>query len=114
MCAALNVKQLPAYDLLKSKTEETTKEYPVMNFTEMLEKKYIEPSFIIDPLLREKTTTQISGDYGSGKTHLGLKLAIDISQGFSFLPETKRVVIMVSTLRKKLPILYVVSFLLLI
>ena len=111
LCAALNVKQLPAYDLLKSETEETTKPYPVMNFTEMLEKKYIQPSFIADPLLREKTTTQISGDYGSGKTHLGLKLAIDISQGFSFLPEdTNKSIGGYEWYRhcgKKLPILYV-------
>ena len=111
MCAALNVKQLPAYDLLKSETEENTKPYPVMNFTEMLEKKYIEPSFIKDPLLREKTTTQISGDYGSGKTHLGLKLALDISQGFSFLPkDTNKSTGGYEWYRhcgKKLPILYV-------
>ena len=35
-------------------------------------------------IVREKTVTQISGDYGSGKTHLGLLLAISISQGWNF------------------------------
>ena len=63
------------------------KNYPIIDFSQMLEINYPEPKFLLDPLIRDKTVTQISGDYGSGKTHIGLKTAIDISQGFSFLPE---------------------------
>jgi hypothetical protein len=50
----------------------------------MLEIKYPLPLWVLNPLVREKTVTQISGDYGSGKTHLGLLLAISISQGWDF------------------------------
>ena len=53
----------------------------------MLETKYPEPKFLLDPLIRDKTVTQISGDYGSGKTHIGLKTAIDISQDLVFYLE---------------------------
>ena len=60
----------------------------------------------------EKTVTQISGDYGSGKTHLGLKLALDISQGYSFLPEESYIQRTIANgytwyRSKKRPILYV-------
>ena len=87
LCKSLGVKQLPAYDLLKNESQEEIKDYPMKDFNDVLNEKYTQPSFISNPILREKTVTQISGDYGSGKTHLGLKLALDISQGYSFLPE---------------------------
>jgi hypothetical protein len=91
LCKALGVKNLSSYDLLKTtveeKEEEPEKNYPIISFDKMLEISYPQPEFILDPLVREKTVTQISGDYGSGKTHVGLKLAVDISQGFSFLLE---------------------------
>lgn len=85
----LKLKSIPAYDLLKNKDEfqeepEVIKDYPIIDFDKMLNTKYPEPKFLLDPILREKTVTQISGDYGSGKTHLGLKLAIDLSQGWEF------------------------------
>ena len=87
----LNLKSIPAYDLLKADKDDAEvaefKNYPIIDFSQMLETKYPEPKFLLDPLIRDKTVTQISGDYGSGKTHIGLKTAIDISQGFSFLPE---------------------------
>ena len=76
-----------SYDLLKTNVEETEKplkEYPLIDFGQMLNIDYPVPKFILDPIIREKTVTQISGDYGSGKTHVGLKLALDISQGLSF------------------------------
>ena len=85
LCSYLKIKQLPAYDLFKSNVEEI-KNYPVRTFGQMLHTKYPEPKFIAEPILREKTVMQISGDYGSGKTHLGLKLALDVSQGWSFFP----------------------------
>ena len=90
LCKSLGVKQLPAYDLLKKESEdpkEEIRDYPMKDFNDVLNENYPQPSFISDPIMREKTVTQISGDYGSGKTHLGLKLALDISQGYSFLVE---------------------------
>jgi len=83
----LKLKSIPAYDLLKDNVEEepeVIKDYPIIDFNKMLNTKYPEPKFLLDPILREKTVTQISGDYGSGKTHLGLKLSIDLSQGWGF------------------------------
>ena len=87
LCAALGVKTIPAFDLLKTNVEETEKplkDYPIISFDKMLEINYPKPKFLLNPLIREKTVTQISGDYGSGKTHLGLLLAISISQGWNF------------------------------
>ena len=75
-----------SYDLFKTNVEETKefKPYPVISFDKMLNINYPKPKFLLQHLIREKTVTQISGDYGSGKTHLGLLLAISISQGWSF------------------------------
>ena len=88
LCAALGVKNIPSYDLFKINVEEKEKEpdrkYPLISFDKMLEIKYPLPLWVLNPLVREKTVTQISGDYGSGKTHLGLLLAISISQGWDF------------------------------
>ena len=87
LCAALGVKTIPAFDLLKTNVEEKEKplkDYPIISFDKMLEINYPKPKFLLNPLIREKTVTQISGDYGSGKTHLGLLLAISISQGWNF------------------------------
>ena len=87
LCKALKVKTLNSYDLLKTNVEEeeeVEKVYPLISFDQMLEINYPKPKFLLLPLVREKTVTQISGDYGSGKTHLGLMLALAISQGWSF------------------------------
>ena len=87
LCAALGVKTIPAFDLLKTNVEEKEKplkDYPIISFDKMLHIEYPKPKFLLNPLIREKTVTQISGDYGSGKTHLGLLLAISISQGWNF------------------------------
>jgi hypothetical protein len=88
LCAALGVKNIPSYDLFKTNVEEKEKEpdrkYPLISFDKMLEINYPLPLWVLNPLVREKTVTQISGDYGSGKTHLGLLLAISISQGWDF------------------------------
>ena len=87
LCAALGVKTIPAFDLLKTNVEEKEKplkDYPIISFDKMLEINYPKPKFLLNPLIREKTVTHISGDYGSGKTHLGLLLAISISQGWNF------------------------------
>ena len=73
LCAALGVKTIPAFDLLKTNVEEKEKplkDYPIISFDKMLEINYPKPKFLLNPLIREKTVTQISGDYGSGKTHL--------------------------------------------
>jgi len=64
--------------------EEVEKVYPLISFDQMLEINYPKPKFLLMPLIREKTVTQISGDYGSGKTHLGLLLSLAISQGWNF------------------------------
>ena len=87
LCSYLGVKTIPAFDLLKTNVEEKEKplkDYPIISFDKMLEINYPKPKFLLNPLIREKTVTQISGDYGSGKTHLGLLLAISISQGWNF------------------------------
>ena len=75
-----------SYDLFKTNVEKSKefKPYPVISFDKMLNINYPKPKFLLQHLIREKTVTQISGDYGSGKTHLGLLLAISISQGWSF------------------------------
>ena len=87
LCKALKVKTLSSYDLLKTNVEEeeeVEKVYPLISFDQMLEINYPKPKFLLMPLIREKTVTQISGDYGSGKTHLGLLLSLAISQGWNF------------------------------
>ena len=39
----------------------------------MVNTEYPKPQFMLDPIIREKTVTQISGDYGSGKSMTGSK-----------------------------------------
>jgi KaiC/GvpD/RAD55 family RecA-like ATPase len=50
-----------------------------------LTQEYIEPKYILHPIIREKTITQISGGYGSGKTHFGLALALSVAHNRDFM-----------------------------
>ena len=78
---------LPAFDLIKKDND--VKEYkikfPMIDGSTLLNTTYVKPNFILDPILREKSITQISGGYGAGKTHLGLALALSVCHGRDFL-----------------------------
>ena len=80
---------LPAFDEIK-RTEEKEKidyeiTFPLINGHTLLSTKYDKPQPLLDPLVREKSITQISGGYGSGKTHFGLSIALAIAHGRDFL-----------------------------
>jgi hypothetical protein len=81
---------LPAFDLIKKNVKEEEEfddeqYYPIRNFGDMINTDYPNPKFLLDPIVREKTVVQISGDYGAGKTQFGIKLAICFSSGLDFL-----------------------------
>ena len=81
---------LPAFDLIKKNVEEEEEfddeqYYPIRNFGDMINTNYPNPKFLLDPIVREKTVTQISGDYGAGKTQFGIKAAISFASGLDFL-----------------------------
>ena len=80
----LNV-NLPAFDIIKPDAIDEDKHYPITSFQEMVQTKYPEPKFMLDPIIREKTVTQISGDYGSGKSMTGMQMAVCFSSGLDFL-----------------------------
>jgi hypothetical protein len=88
LSAKLGGVNLPAFDLIKKNVEEEFDEeqhYPIRNFGDMINTDYPNPKFLLDPIVREKTVVQISGDYGAGKTQFGIKLAICFSSGLNFL-----------------------------
>ena len=78
---------LPAFDLIKKDNDvkEYKIEFPMIDGSTLLNTTYVKPNFILDPILREKSITQISGGYGAGKTHLGLALALSVCHGRDFL-----------------------------
>ena len=102
---------LPALDLLKkdAKEEEAAaplKPYPLVDGNMLNVQEYPVPKFISYPLIRERTLNQFSGDYGSGKTHFGLSIALSIAhkQDFCFDPVKDRAAY---RCEKQNPILYV-------
>ena len=80
----LNV-NLPAFDIIKPDAHDEDKHYPINSFAEMVNTEYPKPQFMLDPIIREKTVTQISGDYGSGKSMTGMQMAVCFSSGLDFL-----------------------------
>jgi hypothetical protein len=78
--------ELKREDLLEDKEEkEERKPYPVISSREFSFIEYPPVEFVMEPLLTDKSTNQIFGGYGGGKTILGLGLAIHISSGLDFL-----------------------------
>ena len=105
------LENLPALDLLKkdAKEEEASaplKPYPLVDGNMLNVQEYPVPKFISYPLIRERTLNQFSGDYGSGKTHFGLSIALSIAhkQDFCFDPVKDRAAY---RCEKQNPILYV-------
>jgi len=84
---------LPAFDEIKPKEIKEEVElgnehidyYPLVNGSDLIHREYPKPHFILDPIIRERTVSQISGGYGAGKTHLGLSIALAIAHGRPFL-----------------------------
>ena len=92
---------LPAFDEIKRKEDKETNyeiTFPLIDGSTLLNTKYTKPTWLLEPLIREKSITQISGGYGAGKTQLGLAVALAVCHGRDFL-EYK--------IRKDNPILYV-------
>ena len=88
-----------AHDLFKEKSEEETLwSYPCSTLNEFMTREYPPVDFIMEPLLTDRSFNLISGDYGSGKTMVGLKLALCIAAGKDFLDFRTR---------KPRPVLYV-------
>jgi KaiC/GvpD/RAD55 family RecA-like ATPase len=78
---------LKAFDEIKEQTEpkERNVKFPLIDGSTLLTQEYIEPKYILHPIIREKTITQISGGYGSGKTHFGLALALSVAHNRDFM-----------------------------
>ncbi len=89
---------LKGFDEIKRKKEEYKIEFPMIDGSTLLNTKYVKPNFILEPILREKSITQVSGGYGAGKTQLGIALALAVAHGRNFLDYE---------IRKDNPILYV-------
>ena len=88
---------LPAFDEIKPKEIKEDKEvigsehidhYPLVDGSMLLNREYPKPHFILEPIIRERTVSQFSGDYGSGKTHFGLSVFLAICHGRPFLDYT--------------------------
>jgi len=88
---------LPAFDEIKPKEIKKDKEvigsehidhYPLVDGSMLLNREYPKPHFILEPIIRERTVSQFSGDYGSGKTHFGLSVFLAICHGRPFLDYT--------------------------
>jgi len=87
---------LPAFDEIKPKEikeeedkQELGTEYihhlPLIDGSILAHREYPKPIMILDPILRDRTISQISGDYGAGKTHVGLSAACAVAHGRPFL-----------------------------
>ena len=91
---------LPAFDVLKNNVEkeEIKKSYPLIDGNTLTDTDYPKPKYIMKPLIRERTCSQIFGGYGSGKTHFCFSLGMYLASGLDFLDyKTNRAV----------PVLYV-------
>ena len=91
---------LPAFDVLKNNVEkgEGKKSYPLIDGNTLTDTEYPVPKYLMYPLIRERTCSQIFGGYGSGKTHFCFSLGMYLASGLNFLDyKTNRTV----------PVLYV-------
>lgn len=77
--------KLKREDAAAKEEKEERKPYPVISSREFSFIQYPPVEFVMEPLLTDKSTNQIFGGYGGGKTILGLGLAIHISSGLDFL-----------------------------
>jgi len=82
----LNV-NLPAFDVLKNNVEkgEEKKSYPLIDGNTLTDTDYPEPKYIMFPLIRERTSSQTFGGYGSGKTHVCFSLGMYLASNLNFL-----------------------------
>ena len=78
-----------SFDELKredKKDEEVKfKPYPLISSAEFTFIEYPPVEFVMEPIFTEKSTNQIYGGYGSGKTLFGLALAMAMASGLDFL-----------------------------
>ena len=79
----------PRFDEFKIKDEvdekEVRKPYPIITSGEFTHLKFPPVEFVMEPLFTNKSTNQIVGPSGVGKTIYGLGLAIHMSSGLDFL-----------------------------
>ena len=79
---------LPAFDEIKDNVEEDAEgpdHYPLVDMQTAFNTEYPKPKFVMEPILRERTVMQISGDYGAGKSMFGLYTAMCVANGWDFL-----------------------------
>jgi len=79
---------LPAFDEIKDNVEEEAEgpdHYPLVDMQTAFNTEYPKPKFVMEPILRERTVMQISGDYGAGKSMFGLYTAMCVANGWDFL-----------------------------
>ena len=92
----------PAFDKINNtredKTEDVKKEYPLVDGHTFTANVYPPTRFIMEPIFSERSSNQIYGGYGSGKTIYGQAAAMSMSSGHDFVGFKSR---------KKIPTLYV-------
>ena len=78
---------LPAFDVLKNNVEKEIekKSYPLIDGHTLTDADYPIPKYLMYPLIRERTCSQIFGGYGSGKTHFCFSLGMYLASGLDFL-----------------------------
>ena len=96
LASHLNVKSIPAYDLLKPTEMDSNepieyvdstdpKEYPLISGDVFDTIEYPKVDYIMEPILTTRSFNQIYGYYESGKTVFGLALSIAMASGQEFL-----------------------------
>jgi len=92
---------LPGFDEIKRKEEkDKTRKIIYSNSLEFSQQQFPVPKNIVEPIVRDQTVIAITGEPGTGKTLLGLKLAAAASQGGGFLG-------MPTLMQNRIPVLYV-------
>jgi len=78
-----------SFDELKREEEKDEevkfKPYPLISSAEFTHIEYPPVEFVMEPIFTEKSTNQIYGGYGGGKTLFGLALAMAMASGLDFL-----------------------------
>ncbi len=97
LASHLNVKSIPAYDLLKPTEMDSNepledamyatdpKEYPLISGDVFDTIEYPKVDYIMEPIFTTRSFNQIYGYYESGKTVFGLALSIAMASGQDFL-----------------------------
>ena len=96
LASHLNVKSIPAYDLLKPTEMDSNepieyvdstdpKEYPLISGDVFDTIEYPKVDYIMEPIFTTRSFNQIYGYYESGKTVFGLALSIAMASGKDFL-----------------------------